>query len=168
MNTENTDQLDPELEKLLKEVKLKEPPQDKMADYLAGVHAKIDRGPVGSGFGFPQMSLLLAAGLALMGLLYFLVVSPQRPPVPQVQEMTREAREAESLPAAVSTTLEVESALAPSDLSIEEEITVFEELGEGFTDEAIDLFEEDELLEELALVDELELSLVSSPQAPAV
>src|SRR3989338_1353316 len=66
------EELTPELEKLLKQVRLREPSQELMADYLAGVNAKIERRMNAPHFGFREAVMVVGVGLILAGLFYFL------------------------------------------------------------------------------------------------
>ncbi|MBI4000057.1 MAG: hypothetical protein HY351_05520 [Candidatus Omnitrophica bacterium] len=159
--------LSPELEQLIRKVRLKEPPEGLMADYLAGVNAKIDRGASGSHFGFPQVAMVLAVGLALAGAAYFYWVRPQTQSAPDVETTTFVVSETSVQPNNEATVLdnteqplssEIPSTPVQKSLSIEEEMAVLEAFGEELDEEGIDLLGDDEVFEELGQLDEIELS----------
>ena len=83
------DKLTPELEKLLKQVKLKEPPQDLMTDYMTGVNVKINKQLERPRFEFPQVMMILVVGAVFAGLSYFIfarVLGPQETPALQIPQ----------------------------------------------------------------------------------
>ncbi|MBI4358623.1 MAG: hypothetical protein HY584_04920 [Candidatus Omnitrophica bacterium] len=158
-------ELTPELEKLVKGVKLKEPPEQLMADYLSGVNAKIDRGAEGAHFGFPQIAIVLAIGLTFAGAFYLFLTRPQGESPVQVAEITQKV-ETTPLSAELSGAAAKIEPLQP--LSLEEEMEVLEAFGEEFQGEASDLFGDEEVFEELAQLDELELSPTLSTPTSSV
>lgn len=141
--------LSPELEQLLRKVRVKEPPQELMADFAKGVNERIDRGAAGPGFGFPQAGVVLAVGLVLAGAVYFLVGRiPVQPALQPVRSsLIRPVVADVSAPA-----------LSAADLSIEEEAVLIEELDEGFLDEVIEAMGDEDLLDEIDFMDTLELA----------
>ncbi|MBI4394701.1 MAG: hypothetical protein HY583_00740 [Candidatus Omnitrophica bacterium] len=144
----NQEPLAPELEQLIKQVKLKEPSKERMTDYLAGVNAKIDRGAPPTSFGFPQVAVILAVGLVMAGLAYFYWIRPSSvgaDPRVRPQENGQAQGPAPTTPS----------------LSIEEEMAVLEAFGEEYDSEIQDLLGDDETLEELAQLDEIEFFLPS-------
>ena len=160
MNQE--DRLDPEIEKLVRDVKLKEPSEEEMSNYVSEVRAKINLHASGPTFGFPQLGLLLAAGVILAGLIYFTVSRPQIEKVPSLKEVPLQDQTAQ-IPGQPPLVWKdgkwvSQDAKIPKQLSIEESITVLEAFGEEFSDEASDLYRDDDILEELTFLDEIELS----------
>lgn len=179
------EQLALELERLMNQVRLKEPPRELMADYLSGVNAKIDRGIKSHGFGFPHLAVVFAVGLTIVGLAYCFFLrfqqepasSNETPPVIAMEanvgaplmappydrnelrgrDESRYYQSKEIVPQA----RDREQLSTPEVLSIDEEMAVLEAFQEEFQDEANDLFGDEGLLEELALLDEVELSPVS-------
>jgi hypothetical protein len=180
------ERLTPELEKLLKQVRLKEPSQELMADYLTGVNAKIERRMSAPHFGFREGVLVFAVGLILAGLFYFLLApSLNHEPTPEIQPVI--ARHDQIEPEAISeiASLPPQSASDPPrilagptvarnderipevDLSLEEELALLEAFEEELSEQESDWLEDEELLEELALLDELELSSPSTGRLPS-
>ena len=155
-------ELDPELEQLISKVKLKEAPQELMRDYLSGVNAKINQGMKEPYFGFPQFAVVCVVGLALAGLIYFVVVHGR--PVTPVPETVREAEVVSPHPSQP----EVFQQTLPKLLSIEEEMAVLETFAEEHSEDTAELFGDEEVFEELAQLDEAELSTASSIQTPQV
>ena len=159
------DKLTPEIEKLLKQVKLKEPPQELMKDYLGGVHNKINQQSGTPHFGFPQVSLVLAVGLVFAGVFYFMSARSvnhqagyELPPVlVQAPEQTTPEMAAPSTEVSLP---EVQLSVSNqgTELSLEEESTLLETLESGFSDEEDEVLGDEDLFEELALLDELEIS----------
>ncbi len=168
----NKEELTPELEKLISKVKLKEPPQELMRDYLSGVNAKIDRGIKGSHFGFPQFAIFLVISAVLAGFFYFFLVRLQRQPVLEVKpafiqrSVTGQGTEAPT--SVVSETQHHGTVSAQKPLTIEEEVTVLEAFGDEFLNESSDVFGDDEALNELAVLDEVELSPGLANQPPHI
>lgn len=155
------ERLTPELEKLLKQVRLKEPSQELMADYLTGVNAKIDRRMSAPHFGFREGVLVFAVGLILAGLFYFLLApSLNHEPTPKLVTSDSESNLPQGLQAIIVP--------PPAELSLEEELALLEAFEEELSDQESDWLEDEELLEELALLDELEISGASGAQVAAV
>ena len=146
--------LDPELEQLVKKLKLKEPSEDVMGNYLSGINARINEQIEQSHFGFPQFATVMAISLVLVGAVYFIYTSYIKP-VKNVEAIPNS-----QITSASSGTLPRNDA---KPLSLEEEMTVIEAFAEESSKDMIELFGEDAVLEELAQMDESELS---SPTAP--
>lgn len=159
----DNESLPQELQNVLSRVKLKEPSPELMVNYLSGVNAKIDRGTSGPSFGFPQVSVLLLLGIAFtFGIVYLLALNPKKEAVgPMIasQAQSEPAQKAET----TAQTLEVVSA----QLSLEDQLTLLEAMGEESTNETIDLFGNEELLDEAALLDDVEFSDFGAVQTPA-
>ena len=167
MNQE--DRLDPEIGKLVRDVKLKELSEEEMSNYVSEVRTRISRHASSPVFGFPQLGLLLAVGFILAGLVYFIVIRPQVEKAPSLKEVSLQHQTAQTSgqPPLVQKDKKQE-AKTQKQLSIEESITVLETFGEEFSDEASDLYRDDDILKELAFLDEVELSSVSSAQVQRV
>ncbi|MBI4372810.1 MAG: hypothetical protein HY585_03690 [Candidatus Omnitrophica bacterium] len=130
----NQEQLSPELERVIKQVRLKEPPSEFMADYLAGVNSKIDRGVPHSQFGFPQIAMVLAIGLVMAGVAYFYFgYEPRASQVKVIPDVS-----------------------ISKPLSVEEEMMILEAFSEELADGTGDPFGDDEILEELWQLEEIE------------
>ena len=171
MNQEQQDQLDPELQELLKKTKLKEPPEKLMADYLSGVNEKIDRGIGKPHFGFPPLALVLVAGVLLAGIFYYFLAEPEKEPVMQavapavVAPIEVPSQPPPSVPAEANLTDTAgQPQPASESLSIEEQIAILESFAEEFPDETGELFGEEELLNEFEALDEMELSALGPTQ----
>ena len=164
---------DPEIEKLLKEIKLQEPSEQEMADFVSGVHLKIAQGHGAPTVGFRQIGIVLVASIAFAGLVYFMyqlsssqpvrlvpqnVVVTDRIPIQAPDSQSKIVSSPEPAPAALQRA-------SSGTLSMEDEMAVLEALSEEFPDEASDILADDELLDELATLDELEISLPASTQA---
>ena len=152
----NQEQLDLELKQLVSKIRLKEPPQKLMENYVSEVNTKIDHEMKNSSFGFPQLTVLLAVGFALAGLVYFFFVSthPRIEPAP-VAALASRTSAAAGFPAS-------------EDLSLEDQMALLEAFSGEYESETADSFGDDELLEELASLDELELSYTRSSQTSGV
>jgi hypothetical protein len=165
------DKLSPEVEKLLKQVKLKEPPQDLMADYVAGVRAKINQQSGGPHFGFPHAAFILALGLAFAGSVYLISMRPLNyDEVPVIETQEQKASElvaAQSQTNVPETDQNTNIPVQERELSIEEELALLEVFEGEFLDEEGVILGSEDLFEELAFLDELEISSPSSIQ-PAV
>ena len=158
------DRKDPEIESMLKGVKLKEPSQKDMTNFLSGVHEKIDRGYGNEVIGFRQIGLIFVVGVALAGLIYFISTRSKVEPAHQVETLNRmEAPLETPLPASVLQNPAGEKPLTRKPLSLEEEMAVLEAFEDEFGDETTDLFGDSEVLEELATLDELEFSVTTVP-----
>ena len=156
------DELSLELKKLLSKVKLKEPPREIMANYLSEVNAKIDGGIKNSHFNFPQFATVFAVGVILAGLFYLFSPRSQVKPVLETKPAVQKVQDLlTTVPQAPPT--QVISTQKP--LTVEEKMAVLEAFGDEFSDESVDLFGDDEVLEELALLDDMELSPQLSAQA---
>ena len=156
-----------------------------MKNYLTGVNAKIEFKSQ-SGFGFPQISLLILVGLTFAGLFYFYVmphvqksieslpesttlsdapVTPQTEPQIRHSERSEESTELENK---VSETSLGSFGLRPQDdnvpeLTLEEELAILEAFEDGSAETNLDLLDDEELIEELTLLDEIEIN--SAPQS---
>lgn len=177
----NKEELTPELEQLISKVKLKEPPQELMKDYLSGVNAKIDQGIKSSYFGFSQFTVFLVIGVVLAGVFYFFLVRLQVKPVLEVKPATvqRSVKTASVIASEAPAKIHggsVQQVVADNDknqastqkpLTIEEGVAVLEAFGDEFSDESPDVFgDDDEALDELAVLDEVELS-AGLPKQPS-
>ena len=158
--------LPPELEGFLNKVKLKEPPRELMSDYLSGVNAKIDRGVSGKSFGFPQTVVLLLAGAAFVaGVVYLLAFHPKKDTEIQIapavvsRPLIPEESAAQTIERAVPKVAE--------QLSLEDQLTILEALGEESEKETLETIGNEELLDEAAFLDDIEFSGLESIQAPA-
>lgn len=179
MDQGNQDKLTPELEKLLKQVRLKEPPKDLMTDYAAGVNAKIEQQSGKPHFGFPQVVLVTAVGLVFAGIFYFISARPltqtQTPALqPLVDSVTHHSKEPFGARTPRSTQDDnlseaLQSVNAPvqaEEFSIEEEFVLLEAFEDEFLDEENAVLGDEDLFEELSLLDELEISnssVISTP-----
>ena len=178
------DKLSPELEKLLKQVKLKEPSKDLMADYLAGVNAKINQQSGMPHFGFPQVTLILAVGLVFAGIFYFVIARPlNHDEAPAIQptvsvishseERSDEESKTETLRFAQGDNIpkalhSVSIPVQEEELSLNDELALLEAFEGGSSDEEDNALGDEDLFEELALLDELEISNASVASAPGV
>ena len=168
----NKEDLAPELEKLISKVKLKEPPQELMRNYLSGVNAKINQGTKGNHFGFPQLAVFLVIGMALAGFLYFFLVLSQIKPVSEVKPVSVRqdvvSQGAQVLNLAVSKIRNSNTISAQKSLTLEEELAILEAFGEEFSDESSDVLGDDEAIDELVVLDEIELSPGFTNQASRI
>ena len=146
--------LDPELEQLVNKLKLKEPSEDVMGNYLSGINARINEQIKQSHFGFPQFATVMAISLVLVGAVYFIYTSYVKP-VKNVEAIPNS-----QITSASSGTLPHNDA---KPLSLDEELAVLEAFVEDSSKDMIELFGEDAVLEELTQMDESELT---SPTAP--
>jgi len=174
------EELTPELEKLLKQVRLREPSQELMADYLAGVNAKIERRMNAPHFGFREAVMVVGVGLVLAGLFYFLFapsLSQERAPEIQPVIARHVQNDAEAIPtlpaggseiASLPTVARNDERIQQEALSLEEELALLEAFEEELSNQEGDWLEDEELLEELALLDELEISSASGAQVAAI
>lgn len=145
----NDDQLNPQLEKILKEIKLKEPKQPDMADYLSKVRSKIELKQNQSHFHFvPAAGLAFALILALCGAVYFLV-NQTKSPQPQIVSKISE-------PAAQTA--------SNQDLSLEEEMAILEAFSEDYPAGTSDLLGDEAAAEDLVLLDEIEFTITPAVQ----
>lgn len=163
------DKLSPELEKLLKQVKLKEPPKDLMADYAAGINAKIDQQAGRPHFGFPHVAMALAIGLVFAGVFYFVIARPlNHNEAPVLQAVPTQVEKQEMPESVVPEASQSVAPIQDRDLSLEEELTLIEAFEGEFLDEEDAALGDEDLLEELALLDELEISNASGASIPSV
>jgi len=166
------DPRDLEMEEFLKNVKLKEPSERELSDFLSGVHTKIDRGVGRPSIGVPQVAFVIAICLATIGAVYVLVFGVQKQPV-RVGEAVMFSADRGPAPGPVEhltgAPAQASGAIQTADqeLTIEEEQVIFDELASDPEDETIDLLDASELLDELALLDDLEFAGLSAPQAPS-
>ena len=170
---------DPEIEKLFKEIKLQEPSEQEMADFVSGVHMKIAQGYGARAVGFRQVGIVLAASVAFAGLVYLLpMLLGVKPAVskPQITGTVVESKGNAGAPLMAPRGPEesigrdkshpyMAGSVVSKPLSIEDEMVVLEALSEEFPDETSDIRTADELLDELATLDELEISLPAPAQA---
>lgn len=144
------DPLDPEIEKLLAEVKLKELRPEAMQDYLSKVHSKIALKQNQTQFHFVTVSAAAAVVLALAGLIYWILAGNQikeEVQIPTVSKMVQPALKT-----------------APtSNLSLDEELAILEAFSEDYLSGTSDLLGDEGTIEDLVLMDELELTMTPSP-----
>lgn len=120
------------VESILQSARLKRPREADMSNFLSGVHKKINqRGPR---IGLPEAVTGVALGLVSIGLVYFFLARSERLPLPP------------------PTTAEA--------ISIEENLVVLEALDIDVEDELTSFLDDDELLEELAFLDGMEVGFV--------
>ncbi len=137
---------DPNIEKLLSQVKLKEPKPEEMTDFLSNVHSKIKLEQNQSHLHFVSIGVALVLVLALSGFIYWMV---QSQPKPEVQ-----------IPA-VSKISEPISQNAPAkQLSLVEEMAVLEAFSEEYPTGTSDLLGDEGTTEDLVLIDEIELTVL--------
>ena len=106
------DQLDPQIEKFLSEVKLKEPKQQEMADYLSQVRSKIRLKQNQTHFHFVPVGIALVLVLALSGFIYWLVQN--------------QSKEEISIPTVSKISEPVSKSIPASNLSLEQEMAILE------------------------------------------
>ncbi|MBI1977719.1 MAG: hypothetical protein HYS55_03090 [Candidatus Omnitrophica bacterium] len=155
----NQEELPPELEKILKRVKLKEPPERLMKDYLSGVNAKIDRRGQGFHVSFPQVALACVIGLSLVGVLYLTFMA--RPKA--IELVSEPIQKVEAKPQVVAVESQVQA--TQKALSVEEEMAVLEAFSEEHGEGVAEFFGDEEMFEDLSQLDEVELA--TPPNAPA-
>jgi len=160
---------DQEVAQMLKGVKLARPAKESMATFLSGVQHRIDVGVPGGGVGFllpaASAALLLAAAGAFA--FYFFVMKPSQvstvttptavvapQPIQVPMPVAEKAVLPEVLPEAVET------------LSIADELMILESL--DLTEGLADLMAGEDLLEEMFLLDEMELSLLTTESTTPV
>ena len=142
------EELSPELKKLMGKVKLKEPSPEVMANYLSEVNAKINKGIKSSHFGFPQFAVVFAVGLVFAGSLYFFLGRTQKQPVSDTGTVS-------SIPQPAQAKAVVSS---KKPLTLEEEMAILEAFGDESSNESTGTFEDEDPFEELAMLDDVELS----------
>lgn len=163
----DNESLPPELEEMLSKVRLKEPPKEAMADYLSGVNAKIDRGPVGTNFGFPQVGILLLVGLAFaFGIIYLFGLNPKKEPIQLIPQVQSERINPPAPELVTGQTAVVSQTPQPAsgELSLEDQMALLETFGEETGSTTIEFFGNDELLDEVALLDSVEFSAFEGVQ----
>ena len=151
------DQLDPQVEKILREVKLKEPKKEEMTNYLSNVRSKIELKQNQSQFPVAPIGIALAVTLALAGLIYFVVpnLSKEEAQIPVISQKS-EAPIVPVAPAAVPAQAPTQS------FSLEEELDILEAFSEEYPAGTSDLLGDDGVIEDLVLIDEIELNSISS------
>ncbi len=186
--------LTPEIDPILKKMKLKKPSQELMADYLKGVNVKIDSmTPNRFHLGFPGILLSVFVVMALAGFFYFQFVR-QAPKVVSEPPVLRQIVETQPLtvlpktadeqkpeafalpPPAASQELAQPQNLAAQSNSLEgektklaqftaeQEATLLEALDAGIENEPVESLEDEELVKELNLLDDLEFSAPANVQ----
>lgn len=140
------DQLDPQIEKLLKEVKLKEPRRQEMTDYLSGVRSKITIKQNQTHFYFVPAGIVLVVILVLSGFIYWLIQnqSKEENPVTTVAKI--------SAPIAKSISVS-------NSLSLEEEMAILGAFSDEYPNGTSDLLGDEESMEDLVLMDEIEFTV---------
>ena len=139
------DQYEPDkgqLEKILSEVKLKEPKREEMNDYLSQVRQKIKVQTDYPRFHFAPLIVGLIFVAGLCALVYFNIK-------PKIQK--------ESLPE-VSTVVKQAPQTLNKTFTLEEEMKVLEAFSQEYPADTGDLFGDQEAAEEIILLDEVELS----------
>ncbi|OGX05991.1 MAG: hypothetical protein A3G87_04775 [Omnitrophica bacterium RIFCSPLOWO2_12_FULL_50_11] len=126
---------DSNLELILRSAKLKRPREADMSNFLSGVHRKIKQGV--PSIGFPQTVTVFVLGLICVGLVYLFLGRPERVPVPRPT--------------------------GAEALSIEEHMEVLEAFDVDVADEITRYIGDDELVDEIAFLDSMELGIMSSP-----
>src|SRR3989338_5558439 len=81
------EKLDSDMEQLLNQAQLKEPPEKAMSNYLEGVRLKIDRGIGKPTLMFSTPFLLAVAGLVLVGAAWFFLSYLHQPEKAAVLEL---------------------------------------------------------------------------------
>ena len=137
---------DPIIQKLLGQVKLKEPKPEEMKDFLSQVHSKIELEKSPAHFNFVPVGAALALVLALSGLIYW-AVQPK-------QEIRIDA---------VSKISEPVSQIVPTkNLSLVEEMAILEAFSEEYPVGTSDLMGAQGTIEDLVLIDEIELTALQT------
>ncbi|GEM_PF-4845117 len=134
-------QLDSQVDKLLSEIKLKEPRKEEMTDYLSKVRLKIDeRKSHPQNYFFP-----LGVAFALTFAIYFMVqVQPKKEPTLfQTAQKVSEPGTGKKF---------------QKSLSLEEEMAVLEAFSEEYPAGTSDLLGDDETMNDLVLMDEIDFS----------
>ena len=156
------EELSPELKKLISKVKLKEPSPEMMANYLSEVNAKIDKGVKSLPFGFPQFAVIFAVGLVFAGSHYFFLGHAQKQPVSDTGTVSmqsaaenRRTETVSSVPQPAQAKVVVSS---QKPLTLEEEMAILEAFGDESSNESTGTFEDEDPFEELAVLDDVELS----------
>jgi hypothetical protein len=134
------DQLDPELEKLFKQLRLKEPPPRTISDYFSGVQDKITRIQRAPIVGILLIGVVLAAGFAAVELAPFLDFRKKKPPIEPVIEMSMSEQTA--IESVTDFELEV---LGAVDTELDDEML-------------FDLLEGEELTNEFLFMDQIEVT----------
>ena len=165
----------PEMDPFLKKFRLKKPSEEQMANFSAGVNAKIDSGAPknGNGFGAFEFALGVILILGAAGVFYFRPLRfdlGQQKPAPVELEKSSAVFRKETIgmivPArmkAKTTSGLIESSQSKSAaLSAEQELAVLEALDSEFDNEGAELLEDDEIAQELNFLDEIEFSSPST------
>ncbi len=137
----NENQSAPKIEKLLSQVKLKEPKPEEMKDFLSKVHSKIELEQNQSHLHFAPIGVALVLVLALSGLIYWAVQPKQKIRIDAVSKVS-----------------EAVSQIAPvKNLSLVEEMAILEAFSEEYPVGTSDLMGAEGTIEDLVLIDEIEL-----------
>lgn len=136
--------LDPKIEKLLNEVKLKEPRPQEMTNYLSQVRSKITLEQNKTHFHFAPVAIVLVASLAIAGFIYWLI---QNQP------------EEENSISTVAVSEPVKPSVQTSKVSLEEEMAILEAFSDEYPNGTSDLLGDEESMEDLVLMDEIEFTV---------
>lgn len=142
----NENQPDPKIEKLLSQIKLKEPKPAEMKDYLSKVHSKIELKQDRNQILFVPGGAALVLVLALSGFIYWMV---QNQPKPAVQ-----------IPAVSKISEPIPQIVSAKQLSLAEEMAVLEAFSEEYPIGTSDLLGAEGTMEDLVLIDEIELTVL--------
>ena len=139
------DQLDQQVEKLLNDVKLKQPNSEQMTDYLVGVRSKIELRQKQFSFHFVPFGIILVSVAAVGLIVFVLSTQPKKEsqPIPAIPEVSKSA---------------VSSALDRQNLTLEDEMAILEAFSEEYPAETTDVLGDDGVLEDLVFIDEVEFN----------
>ncbi len=138
---------DPQIEKIMKQMKLKEPGEGDLKNYLEEVHAKIERTQKPSFFGFQTAFFFIVVVGFIFGIAYFL----------NMNEAGKETALSEK------TAPTQQQISRQKSLSLEEEMQVLEAFSEEANMDSSDIFGDEEAVDEIVFLDEVELNLSTSP-----
>ena len=141
------DRLDPQIEKLLNEVKLKQPEASEMTDYVSMVRSKIELKQQQPTFHFAPAGIAMASVVMLAGLAFLMFFNQ---PKKEVLEIPAVSVVSQSNPAPVPTPIQ--------GLTLEEEMAILE----AFSAESSDILGAEAVLEDLVLIDEVEFAITPS------
>ncbi len=172
------DKFMPEIDPLLKKMKLKKPSAELMANYAAEVNTKIDQMNLHKpDYRFPGAAVSLVFLMAFAGYSYFNFsrTETKRSFQPEAV-LTEKVLPAQNhttipaqaiIPADVQKKLSDEIPLKSSPLSIEQEMAVLEAFDSDLENDSDALLDEDELVQEMNLLDEVEFSNLQGFQTSA-
>ena len=156
------DQLDPQIEKLLNGVKLKEPKQRDMTNYLSQVRSKITIQQNQTQFHFVPFGVALVVILVLSGLIYWAVQNQSKGENPMRHSLSSSAHSKIASSAShprhdvIARGPRADEAIPNS---LEEEMAILEAFSDEYPNGTGDVLSDEETVEDLVLIDEIEFAI---------